>query len=66
MPVSGKQIVAALQRHGWVIVRIKGSHYIMRSPGGMKITIPVHGNRDLPAGTLAAILKSTGLAREEL
>jgi predicted RNA binding protein YcfA (HicA-like mRNA interferase family) len=66
MPVSGRQIVAALQRRSWVILRIRGSHYIMRSPGGIKITIPVHGHRDLPAGTLAAILKSTGLTREEL
>ena len=38
----------------------------MRSPEGKKVTVPVHGNRDLPPSTLAAILKETGLQREEL
>ena len=66
MPISGKQFVSLLQSRGWVVVRIRGSHYIMRSPEGKKVTVPVHGNRDLPPGTLAALLRETGLRRGEL
>ena len=66
MPISGKRLVSILQQRGWVIARVRGSHYIMRSPEGKKVTVPVHGNRDLPPRTLAGILKETGLQREEL
>lgn len=66
MPIGGKQIVAALQRRGREVVRIRGSHHIMRSPDARKVAVPVHGNRDLPPGTLAALLKETGLKREEV
>ena len=66
MPTSGKRLISILQQRGWVIARMRGSHYIMRSPEGKKVTGPVHGNRDLPPRTLAAILKETGLKREEL
>lgn len=66
MPVSGKQVVAALQRRGWTIIRVNGSHHVMRSPDGTKVVVPIHGNRDLTRRMLAALLRDTGLRREDL
>jgi predicted RNA binding protein YcfA (HicA-like mRNA interferase family) len=43
---------------GWVLDRINGSHHMMTN--GV-ITVPVHGNRDLGAGMLAAITRQTGI-----
>lgn len=64
---SGKEIVRALQRNGFVILRVSGSHHVMRHPDRprSKVSVPVHGNRDLPAGTLQSIVERSGLTEEE-
>jgi predicted RNA binding protein YcfA (HicA-like mRNA interferase family) len=39
-----------------------GRHVFMRHPQTkIKIPIPVHGNRDIPVGTLRAIIRQVGL-----
>jgi len=58
--MSGKECVKLLKKHGWVVDRIRGSHHIMLK-GNESIPIPVHGNADIPAGTLHSILKKAGL-----
>jgi predicted RNA binding protein YcfA (HicA-like mRNA interferase family) len=61
--MSGKEVIAAMKKIGWVVDRIEGSHHIMEK-GGISVTVPVHGNKDLPTGTLNAILKKSGLKQE--
>lgn len=57
--MKGKDLVKLLQKNGWELKRIHGSHHIMQK--GNKIeTIPVH-NKDVPIGLLNAILDRTGL-----
>jgi predicted RNA binding protein YcfA (HicA-like mRNA interferase family) len=58
--VTGKELLRLLKENGWVLDRIKGSHHIMIK-GNKTLSVPVHGNRDLPKGTLNAILKEAGL-----
>jgi predicted RNA binding protein YcfA (HicA-like mRNA interferase family) len=59
MPVSGKKLVSILEKHGWVVKRINGSHHIMVKDGEIaNISVPVHGNKDLKKGLLNAILKT--------
>jgi predicted RNA binding protein YcfA (HicA-like mRNA interferase family) len=51
-----------LERNGWELQRINGSHHIYSKPGESGIlSVPVHGNRDLKAGTLRALLNAAGL-----
>ena len=58
-----RQVVDALQRQGFVVLRIAGSHYQLYSKAaGRYVTVAYH-NRDLPRGTLAAIIKQAGLTR---
>jgi predicted RNA binding protein YcfA (HicA-like mRNA interferase family) len=65
--VSGKHLCKVLERHGWVLQRIRGSHHIYAQPGNPTIiTVPVHGNRDLRTGTLRHILKDAGLTESDL
>jgi len=46
---------------------VRGNHHYLRKPGVARIvSVPVHGNRDLPAGTLRSILRLAGLTAEEL
>ncbi len=57
--MKGKDLVKQLQKNGWTIDRIHGSHYIMKK-GSQTEVIPVH-NLDLAPGLLHAIKKRTGL-----
>jgi len=61
--VSGKELVKILQKNGWIVDRISGSHHIMIREGKRAVPIPVHGNRDLPKGLLSAILRQTELKK---
>lgn len=64
--VKPKDLINALERRGWVVDRISGSHHILVNVEQRRaVTIPFH-NRELKTGTLAAILRTAGITREEL
>ena len=51
--ISGKKLCKVVEKYGWELARIKGSHHIYSKENTSTIVIiPVHGNRDLPTGTL--------------
>jgi len=65
--VSGKTLCKVVERQGWELKRVTGSHYIYIKQGSEVIlSIPVHGNRDLPTGTLKSIMKDAGLSENDL
>jgi predicted RNA binding protein YcfA (HicA-like mRNA interferase family) len=65
--VSGKVLCKIVERSGWVLKRVTGSHHIYAKKGISAIlSIPVHGNRDLPIGTLKGLLKDAELSEEDL
>jgi predicted RNA binding protein YcfA (HicA-like mRNA interferase family) len=68
MPVrlSGKDIVKALGKGGWELERVTGSHHVMRHSDGRHVSVPVHGARPLPVGTLASICRQVGRTANEL
>jgi predicted RNA binding protein YcfA (HicA-like mRNA interferase family) len=60
-----RQVVTALERCGFTVIRIAGSHYQMFNERTRRhTTVPYH-NRDLPRGTVAAIIQQAGVTREE-
>jgi len=40
--VSFSEIRRVVERHGWVLVRIRGSHHIFKLPDGRIYVVPVH------------------------
>ena len=65
--ISGKKLCKAVEKLGWKLVRVKGSHHIYTKEDVSKIVvIPVHGNRDLPTGTLKGILKDAELTENDI
>ena len=65
--VSGKSLCKVVERKGWELKRVTGSHHIYTKQGSEAIiSIPVHGNRDLPTGTLKSIMKDAGLSESDL
>lgn len=58
-----KEVIRKFERAGFVRDRQKGSHIILYHVGKKKrIVVPMHV-RDLPRGTLLAIIKQSGLTR---
>lgn len=65
--VTGAGLLRALQRGGWQIARVSGSHHTLIHPERSQIVVlPIHGKRDLPPGTLRAILRQAGLTLDQL
>ena len=63
--VRGAQVVRALERAGFQVVRVSGSHHVMKHTDGRTVPVPVH-NRDIAKGTLRNILAIIGMTIEEL
>lgn len=57
--MKDKDLLKALMKDGWTLVRVNGSHHIVQK-GDKTETVRVHG-KDVPKGLLSAILKRTGL-----
>jgi predicted RNA binding protein YcfA (HicA-like mRNA interferase family) len=65
--LSGKALARIIERHGWKLLRIHGSHYVYGKPGNVvRLTIPFHGNQSLKRGLLAHLLKMAGLSETDL
>ena len=58
--MAGKQVAKQLREAGWGLDRIHGSHHIFVKDRRI-CPVPVHGNANLPPGTLASIRRMTGL-----
>ncbi|HOM25121.1 MAG TPA: type II toxin-antitoxin system HicA family toxin [Thermosynergistes sp.] len=66
LPVlKAREIVAALQKVGFEVDHVTGSHYILRHPDARRVVVPYHGNRDIKQAVLKSILKQAGLTAEE-
>ena len=57
--MTGKQLKKMFESDGWKLDRIKGSHHIMVKDNRTAV-IPIHANKDIPKGTLNALLKVGG------
>ncbi|MCX6376675.1 MAG: type II toxin-antitoxin system HicA family toxin [Armatimonadetes bacterium] len=66
-PLSGKKLAKALERHGWVLRRIRGSHHVYTKPGSnVRLSIPIHGSKPLRVGLLSHFLKVSGLSEDDI
>jgi predicted RNA binding protein YcfA (HicA-like mRNA interferase family) len=60
MPYKAREVMAKLQRAGFVVRRQSGSHVVLRHADGRQTYVAMHPG-DVPSGTFRAILKQTGL-----
>ena len=64
--LTSKDVIRILTQRGFILDHATGSHYIYyHAPTKCRVTVPFR-TRDLPKGTLMAILKQAGISREEL
>ena len=65
--VSGKEFARLLERHGWSLARVNGSHHIYTKPGSIvRISVPIHGNRPLKIGLQRHLMKQAEISDEAL
>jgi predicted RNA binding protein YcfA (HicA-like mRNA interferase family) len=65
--VSGKEFARLLERHGWSLLRVQGSHHIYGRAGiNVRLSVPIHGNEALKAGLLRHLMKLAGLSESDL
>lgn len=56
------EVIELLEANGWVYRRTKGGHHIFMKAGARRpVPLPGKRNDDVPAGTLNAILRETGI-----
>jgi predicted RNA binding protein YcfA (HicA-like mRNA interferase family) len=60
---SGKKVIKALGKLGFVVVRQKGSHVILQRESNL-VTVPLHD--PIKKSTLNTILKQADVSLEEL
>lgn len=63
---TGKQLIAALARVGFEVVRIKGSHHFLRHLDGRTTVVPVHSGETVGPGLLTKILRDVDFGPEQL
>src|SRR5436190_15696435 len=65
--ITGRQLVRALGKQGWVVVVQKGSHAQLKHPSrGGRVTVPLHAGETIGPGLLRSILSQAGVTVEEL
>jgi predicted RNA binding protein YcfA (HicA-like mRNA interferase family) len=63
--LTGKQIIKALKKAGFVVLRVKGSHHFLSHIDGRKTVVPVHSGETIGKGLFAQILRDCDLSLEE-
>jgi len=63
--ISGLKAVKAFEKAGWTVVRISGSHHILRKSGvDACLSIPIHKGQNVGAGLLLSQIKAAKLTVE--
>lgn len=64
--LTAKEVETLLKKYGFELVSQKGSHRKWRNSSlGLQVTVPLHGNKILPIGTLRNILINANIPESE-
>ena len=56
--MTGREVLRRVEKLGCAQVRQRGSHVIVRCPGGCQTVIPIHRGQDIPIGTLRSVVRA--------
>ena len=64
--LTGKEVIRALRKAGFVESRQRGSHVMLVGPcRGTKTVVPVHAGKTIKRPLLRAIIADAGVSQEE-
>jgi predicted RNA binding protein YcfA (HicA-like mRNA interferase family) len=65
--ISGRDFARMVERRGWTLLRINGSHHIYGKTGStVRLSIPIHGNQALKRGLLRHLAKLADISDEDI
>ncbi len=65
--VSGRDFARIVERRGWTLLRVSGSHHIYGKSGSVvRLSIPIHANTPLKTGLLRHLAKLADIPDEDL
>ncbi|NPE08466.1 MAG: addiction module toxin, HicA family [Asgard group archaeon] len=64
-PLAARKVIKVLTKVGFVIVRKKGSHVILKHQDGRLIVVPDHKGEEISKGLLLKIIKDSKLSKDE-
>jgi predicted RNA binding protein YcfA (HicA-like mRNA interferase family) len=64
--LTGLEFISALQRAGFSVVRVRGSHRFLRHADGRSTVVPVHFGETVGPGLTSKILRDCDLTAEQL
>lgn len=64
--LKGSDLIKALKKSGFEVIRTKGSHRFLRHSDGRSTVVPVHRGETIGSGLLAKILKDCEISRQDL
>jgi predicted RNA binding protein YcfA (HicA-like mRNA interferase family) len=65
--IAGREFARMIERRGWQLLRISGSHHIYGKSGSVvRLSVPIHGNRPLKTGLLRHLAKLAEISEDEL
>ena len=64
--LTGKDLLLALKKAGFSLVRVRGSHHFIQHTDGRSTVVPVHGSETIGPGLISKILRDCELSREQL
>jgi predicted RNA binding protein YcfA (HicA-like mRNA interferase family) len=65
--LSGRDFARIVERRGWTLLRVSGSHHIYGKSGSVvRLSIPVHGNKPLKTGLLRHLAKLAEISDDDL
>ncbi len=64
--ITGRELIRALGKLGFAIVRTKGSHHFLRHTDSRATVVPVHAGETIGPGLLLQILRDCELTSDQL
>ena len=64
--LTGKDLIAALAKEGFEVIRIKGSQHYLRHVDGRVTVVPVHAGETIGPGLMTKILRDCEFTRDDL
>ena len=59
--VKSADLIRELQKAGWKLDRVRGSHHVFKHPARQGIIVVPHPKKNLGTGLIAAIRRRAGL-----
>jgi predicted RNA binding protein YcfA (HicA-like mRNA interferase family) len=65
--LSGRAFARIVERRGWTLLRVSGSHHIYGKSGSIvRLSVPIHGNKPLKTGLLRHLAKLAEISDDDL